>query len=428
MIKIEKQPKSKVKFKVKVSKDDIEKYKEMTAKDYSTQNPIKGFRPGKAPVEKVKEEMGQQKFMEKVLDSAIQKEYVKTILNNEIKAIGTPKIDLGKNFSGIDNEFDFEVEVAVFPKLKMPDLKEIKFEKPSLNKIKIESKEIDDVLERIRESRVKLVTVKRPAKKGDRVEIDFKIFLNKVPYENGSAKDFPVTIGKSKDQLVPGFEDKLIGMKENETKKFKLKFPPKYHDKNLADKEVEFEVLMKLVQERQLPKLEDNFAKEIGQYKSLQDLKDHIKENLKQEKERKTINQSLDKALNQIIEKVKTEIPQAMIDEEKQKMYNELTANVKQMGLDMPDYFKHIKKTKEEIFKEWEQDAQKRIKGALILKEIAALNKLNPKRMEIAQKMELIKTQNPDLKDERYLKDYAKMLVKNQMAIDWIKKELLGLT
>ena len=420
---------SKVSFDVKIPKDTLEKFKQKYAKEYSSKNPIKGFRAGKAPVEKVIEEAGREKFYENVADMAVREVYVKTVMDNDIQAIGSPEIKLQK-FDIDKEEIEFASTVAVFPEIDMPDIKKLDIEKPDLSKIKATEKEVNNTLEKLQESRAKLITVQRESKKGDRVEVDFQLLRDKVPYEGGSSKSHPLVLGAKDSKFIPGFEDNLIGLKAGETKNFKLKFPKKYHDKNLADQEGEFEIKMNLVQERQLPELNDTFAKNIGKFKDAKDMKKQVKENIRQEKEKKEISKALDNALLKIIDETKIEIPEVMVKEEIEKMTQELEQNVMQMGLTLDQYLTQIKKSKEDIQKEWKNDAKKRITAAMILKKITEDNNLKPTQEELENRIKLMQLQNPALKDDQHkdhLNSYANHIILNEKALDWLKKEALGI-
>jgi len=323
----------------------LRKYIKKAAKNYSTKNSIKGFRPGKAPYKKVEQEIGREKLFQQGYEVAIREKLTDAIIEHKIASIGNPSISLKQ--AKLDEDLIFEAILSVFPKIKLCNIKEIKVKKPDLKKAKPETKEVETQIDRMRKMRAKLITVNRACKKEDRVEVDFKLFMGGVPVEGGTSKNHPIVLGENEKAFIPGFEDNIIGMKKDDKKKFKLKFPDKYHDKTLEGKEGEFDVKMKLVQVQELPELNDDFVKGLGKFKDTADFKTKIQENIKKEKESKLIAASLDELMLKIIKGSKINIPDVLINQEKNQMLRELETNVSNMGLNLDDYLTQIKTTKE---------------------------------------------------------------------------------
>ncbi|MDP1747482.1 MAG: trigger factor, partial [Bacteroidota bacterium] len=200
--------------------------------------------------------------------------------------------------------------------------------------------------------------------------MDFKTFVDKVAIENGSQKKFLVVIGEG--TFIPGFEDQLVGMKEGEEKKFSLRFPKNYHDKNLADKMVDFEVKVNGVYEITLPELDDEFAQSIGNFKNVAELKKQMQDNLVHEAEHKEKHRLEDEILDEVIKISKFgEIPEILVNSETQKMVSELEENIKQQGLQFEDYLQHLKISRSNLLLEFAPQAVKRIKSALVIRVLA---------------------------------------------------------
>ena len=265
--------------------------------------------------------------------------------------------------------------------------------------------------------------------KGSKAEIDFEVTFDKVVIEGGKHSKYPIVIGEG--NMIPGFEDNLIGMKKGEDKKFSLKFPDKYFQSNLAGKKHEFAVKILEVYERDLPKLDDAFAKTIG-FESLDKFKKQLTENITQDKDTKEQQRVEAEAIKTIIDASElADIPEILIHNEIHKMIHELEHNIEQQGMDMDGYLKSIKKTKEDLQKDFEPQAIERIKGALILRQISDEEKINISDKEIdaeLTKQEEMYKDNPqamqNIKQPEY-RTYLQNLLANQAVIKFINEKII---
>lgn len=427
---IKKLPRSQIEFSVTVSWKDMERFIEKVAAEYSQKHPIAGFRPGKAPVSAVEGKIGSALYHE-AAESAIKSHYTRFVIENKLAVVGPPSISL----DGVKKDADltFKATVAVFPEIKLCDPKEIKLQKPTGTETTVSDKEINEALEKLRRMRSKIITVNRPAQSGDRVEVDFTLFLRGVPFEGGSGKQYPVIIGEGK--FLPEFEQQLIGMEREEKKRFELTFPADYHAKELQKKKGEFEVIMKLVQIMELPELNDEFAKNVGKFKDVTELKDSIRKGIAAEKKSTFENKRLEIFFDKLIAESPVEIPEVMVQEELNKMYHELEHNVAGIGLPMDEYLRQIKKTKDDLLEGWQKDAAKRISVALAIREIAKKQKIEKeidkemisrKTAEMRQELAGFRDGGSTSTSIEEMESYARNLLINEKAIDWIKKELLN--
>lgn len=386
-VKIEKLKGSEVKISVVIPKEGFAKYFDAAAKSLASEMKVDGFRNGKVPVDMVEKTVGAEKLVYEAAQEAVREAYINAVLDNKVDAIGEPKIDIKKIAKG--NNFEFTATVGVLPEMELGDWKKdvAKINKEFAKKeVKVEEKEVDHEVEYLATQRANVVTVNREVKKGDQVEIDFDVFLDNVAIENGSSKKHVMVVGDGK--FIPGFEDNLIGMKAGEEKTFKLNFPKEYHAKHLAGKEHEFQVKVNLVQEKQVAKIDDEFAKTVGKFKSLKELKDNIKKGIDEEKKRKQGDEHKKAIIEAIIETVSVEIPKALLEREVDVMMGELEADISRMGLDKEGYLKQVKMTEEKMKEGWEKDAApKRVKAALILRELAEQEKIVPDTKEIEEKV-----------------------------------------
>lgn len=413
---IKKLPKSEIEIKVIVAWEDWKNQIDLAVKSLSQNVKMDGFRPGKAPRSFVEKAVGTKAILEEASEKAIQKTYAELLEKEKIKAIGAPKAEILKLAEG--NALEYKIKVAVLPEARMKPWKEkIKKinEKHKNKKIEVSSEEIDKELKRLAESRAKSVTVAREARKGDTVMVDFQVFRDHVLIENGTSKNHPLILGKN--VFIPGFEDKLVGMKEGEEKEFELKFPEQYHEKSLAGKPAQFKVKVNLVQERQLPEINDEFAKGLGKFENLEALKKNFQEGMLEEKKVKSQEDKRGEFLEELLELVEVDLPEVLVHEELHKMIHEFESQVQSMGMTIEDYLGKIKKTADDLEKEWEPQAEKRVKIFLILEEIAKETEVNVPNEKIEEEM------NKTLQYYKKMKDAEKNIDMGRLY-NYIKETL----
>jgi trigger factor len=382
-MEIKKLPQSQVEIEISVPAEKFEKFIDAAAEDFSKDLKIDGFRPGKVPRSVVEQKVSAEKVLAHGAEKAIKKTYVDEITKNKIEVIGEPKITITKIAKG--NDLEYKAVAAVMPAVALSsyrkNAKSVKKSEPE----KASAEQAQKELESLQKSRAKIITVAREAKKGDLVEIDFEVLIEGKPIEGGTAKKHPITIGEK--YFIPGFEDQLIGMKEKDEKEFDLDFPKEYHQKNLAGKPARFKVKMSLVQKKELPELSDEFAKSLGKFENLEDLKKSISEGIEMEHKKKNEEKWRAQAIEKIAAESQIDLPELLIDQELEKMMAELEQNISGMGLTLDTYLENIKKSKSEITKGWKETAQKRVRSALVLKEIAASEEISVPAKEIEEEM-----------------------------------------
>ncbi|MDP1619527.1 MAG: trigger factor, partial [bacterium] len=270
---IKKLPKSLIEFEVTIAWADWEKYLDQAAAEVSEELKFPGFRPGKAPRNLVEQKVGVGVLLNNAAEKAVQKSYASFVTQEKLDVIGSPKIEVEE--LAVEKDLTYKVAVAVMPAVAVKDgyKKEIKKINEEFAKKPVEAteEEIKNELDQLANSRVKLVTVNRAVAKNDSAEIDFSVSVDGKVIEGGESKNHPLVIGRG--VFIPGFEDNLIGMQAGEEKEFELAFPADYHKKDLAGKNATFKVKVNLVQERQTPAVDDDFAKSLGSFENLEALK-----------------------------------------------------------------------------------------------------------------------------------------------------------
>ena len=286
--------------------------------------------------------------------------------------------------------------------------------------------EIKKSLDWVQNSRAQSIAVVRPAEKGDLVEIDFETRHDGVKVANGDSKNQPLILGQG--NFLPGFEEQILGMQAGEEKNFSLPVPENWHEKSMVGKNLDFKVGMVVVQERKLPGLTDEFAKNIGRFEGMEDLKKNIKTSLQQEKEEKEKQRVRVLAIEAIGKETKADTPEVLIESELDKMNEELKTGVEGMHMKWEDYLLQIKKTPDDLRKDWREEAEKRVRIALALRQIAKLEKIEPTEDEIKGKtLQLLARYNGAEEAEKQidpadLRDYARGIVRNEKVFEFLEK------
>ncbi len=376
--------KSQKELTISISPEEFAKFLDQAAAEISKDLKVEGFRPGKVPRNLVEKQVGPEKVFEEAVKIAVPDTLIKALEQEKIEAIGQPEVTPQK--IAVGNEFVYKAKVAVLPKLEIPDYSKIKIARKP---VKIDDKEVNQVLEDLRKSRATSVKVKRAAKDGDRVEVDFEVEIDGKVIEGGKSKNHPVIIGEKK--FVPGFEEKLIGMKADEKKEFELDFPKDYYQKDLAGKPAKFKVEVKTVQEIKLPELNDELAKSLGQFRDLAALKKQVRHNLEHEKAHKEENRVEMAIAEAIADKTEIEVPDILIKSEQDKMVKEMEQNMAQQGVKFADYLKSINKKREDLVADQKDAAVKRVKVSLILREVGKKEKIEISDEELAEELEKVK-------------------------------------
>jgi trigger factor len=411
--------KSQVELKVTIPYEKVEPFLDRAAEEFSKELHFKGFRPGKAPRKLVESRIGTQALLEEAVNIGMPKFYTDAITKENIEAIGMPKVSVNK--LAPDNDIEFTATVSIMPEITLPDYRKITVAK--------EEKEVGDsdvqkTLDYLQKSRATYNHVEREAQKNDRVTVDFQMKQGNVELEDGNYTDHPVTIGEG--QIVKGFEDQLIGLKKDATKTFSITFPNDHFKKEIAGKPVDFTVIMKKVEEVKLPELNDEFAKSLGQFTTLDELKTKLKENIKKEqgdKERERIEKEI---LEKISEQTKVSMPEVIIESELENAVGEIKQQVESMGGKFADYLVSVKKSEDDLRNDLRPAAKKRAKAGLIIREIAKKEDINATTEEITAEVNkyLLQYQgNPEVKKQvtsLEFKEHIDRVLRNRKVLDML--------
>jgi trigger factor len=417
--------KSQIELTITVTSEEYAPLMEKAAQRLSERSAVKGFRPGKVPYETMKREVGEMAILQEALDAIVQKTYFQAITEEKLEVVGMPKVDVEKLAPG--NNVVYKAVVAILPTVKLPDLKKIKVTKKDAT---VEATKVDETLTALRGMHAKEVIKQGPAQGTDKLTIDMDMLIDNVPVEGGQARNYQVYLGEK--HYIPGFNEQVAGMKEGEEKEFQLDFPDTHYQKQLAGKKVNFKVKAKGVYERQLPELDTEFAKKLGQ-ESVEKLREIINNNLLEEAKHKTAQQIEIDILEQLIAQTEFSVlPEVLIDSERQKMFYELKRDLDRNGVSIEQYLSDIKKAEKELFEDFKNQAEKRAKAALLSRQVAKEQKLSVTDEELDKEVELIKKAYPNDKDTQEnlkkpeVRESLAVTLQNRKVMDYLRKIIIN--
>jgi len=414
--------KSQVELNVELSPEEFQPFIDKAVQEISQETTIEGFRPGKASYEVVKQKVGEMSILDKAARIAVNETLDKAIQENvEGQPIGQPQVDVTKLSSG--NPMAYKAVISLLPEVKLGDYKNVPVE---AEQVEPNEEEVDKTVKTLQEQYAEEKEVDRGAQKGDKVTVDINMSQDNVPVEGGQSQDTDVTLGQN--YLVPGFDDNLIGSKKEDDLNFQIQYPENHHQKNLAGQNVDFNVKVKGVKERNIPEVDDEFAKKFG-INSLDELKNILRDNISQEQKQKADQRTEIKMIDQILEKSEFgDIPTSLIDQEANKMLSEIQQNVTSQGGKFEDYLQSIGKSQEQLLEEMKPEAEKRVKTALLIREIANQENIAASEEEIEQKQnELLEQYKGYEKVEERVKspdykNYLQNIIVNNKVLEQLKK------
>lgn len=387
---------------------------------------IPGFRQGKVPKNMVVKHFGKPAIMVEAAEHVVSHSYAKALDQEKIDALGQPVVTLGKVEEG--KEFTYSIVTAVMPEVKLASWRDAvkKINADFAKKeVAVEEKDILTELERLATMRAKQVTVNREARMEDSVQVDFTVLVDGVVIEGGKSEKHPLVLGKG--VFIPGFEEQLVGMKENEEKSFELTFPAEYHAKHLAGRLATFQVKMRLVQEREVPALDDAFAKSLGKFETLDQVKENLRTGMMEEKKEQQKAMWRTDILDALVTRATIEYPQILIEQELRKMTHDFEAQLQSMNITFDTYLEQMKKTKAEVEKEWLPQAKKRLAANLVIEMLAEEEAITADSAEVEVEMNKALQYYKNVKDIEKNLDMERLYtaiagqMKNEKVLTWLE-------
>lgn len=349
---------------------------------------VPGFRKGKVPVSVAAKHVNPMALQEQVLDNALSKAVAEAFMNEKLQALERPSVEVKKFVP--NQEVEFTAEATVVPPVKLGDYKKLKAKAQA---VKVEAKDVDEIIERMRQNFVDKTEVERAAREGDEVIIDFVGKKDGVAFDGGSAKDFALKLGSG--QFIPGFEEGVVGHKAGEAFDLDLEFPKDYHAENLAGAKVMFSVMLHKVNELKLPELNDEFAAKCGPFTDVKELKADIKREITAQKEREAKEKLKDELVAELADSSKVALPELLIDDQMRSIEQDLMQNLSYRGLTMDSYLKAqgFKDKADWQKKEARPAAEKRVKAGLVLAELSKELGVEVSREELDAQISTFKQQ-----------------------------------
>ena len=381
---------------------------------------IPGFRKGKAPMNIVEKYYGAQIFYEDAFNDVATEGYEEALKENKIDAVSRPEVDIVQMEKGKDLIFTAVVQTK--PEVQLGKYKGVEIPKVEYT---VKDGDIEHELGHMQEHNSRLITVDdRPLANGDTAIIDFEGFVDGEAFDGGKAEGHELEIGGG--AFIPGFEDQLVGMNIDEDKEIKVTFPKEYFSKDLAGKEAIFKVKLHEIKKKELPELDDEFAKDVSEFDTLDELKKSIKEKLEKNNEQRIKYETEDATMKAICAEAKLDIPSGMIDLEIDNMLRDFEQRLSYQGLNLEQYLKMVGRTEEEMRKEYEPQAIEAIKSRLVLETIIKAEKIEASEEEVNAKMEeMAKNYGKkveELSKNENLKNYLEEGIKSEKALEFIVK------
>lgn len=398
MSTVEKIDKNVVSFEFSVNAEEFEKGVEKAYKKNVGKITLPGFRKGKAPRMLIEKYYGAEIFYEDAINIVLPDAYDKAVEENKVFPVDQPEIDIKGEISKEDG-VTFTAKVTVKPEFELGTYKGVKAQKVSHRTLK---KDVDAEIEKMRERNSRMVPVEdRAVEKDDVANIDFEGFCDGVAFDGGKGEGFDLTIGSG--QFIPGFEDQLIGKNIDEECDVNVTFPEEYHADNLAGKDATFKVKVNSIKVKELPELDDEFAKDVSEFDTLEELRKSVKEKLSAAGKEKAAHETEENVINAVCEGTEIDIPEAMINNQIDKMIRDFDMQMRYQGLNIEQYMQYTGTTVDTMREQFKADAEKNVKTSLILEKVCEVEKIDVKNAEIE-------------------KEYNSMAADNGMKLEDVKK------
>lgn len=363
--------------------EDLKQIKANTLARLARNLKVAGFRPGKVPAQLAEKHIEANQLNAELLDDAVNSAAVKVLGIEDIMPLDRPKVEVKKFVPG--QELEFTAELEVIPDIELGDYKKLKAEKP---KTEVSAKDIDDVIENLRRQQATKKVVKREAKDGDELTIDF-VGTDKdgKEVEGATGKDYKLVLGSK--SFIPGFEDGLIGAKAGDKRDLNLTFPKDYHHEPLKGAKVKFTVTVKEVSEVVLPTVDDKFAAKAGPFKTVEALKADIKRELTEQVQRDAENKLKDSLIEQLVKASKVPVPEVLVSDQMAGIERDFVQSLMYRGQTLDQYLASKNLTKEDWQKkELREAAERRVQVGLVLAEVSKIEKIDVTKEELEARLE----------------------------------------
>ena len=381
-LQVEKLEKNMAKLTIEVSAEDLDKAMEKAYQKQKSRISLPGFRKGKAPRKMIESMYGKGVFMEDAVNSLVPQEYTKALGECDLEIVSQPEINVTQMEPG--KALIFTADVAVKPEVTLGDYKGVEVPK---SEITVTDEEVDAEVKKEQDKNARTVAVEdRAAANGDITTIDFEGFVDGVAFEGGKGTDYALTLGSG--TFIPGFEDQLVGANTGDHVEVKVTFPEEYQAKELAGKEAVFQCDVKKIETKEVPELDDEFAKDVSEFDTLAEYKEDVKKKLTEKKEKEARTAKENAAVDKAIENAQMDIPELMTKTECRQMMDDFSRRMQQQGLSMEQYFQFTGQSMDKMMEDMKPQALKRIQTRLVLEKIAETENTQPSEEEITEEIQ----------------------------------------
>ena len=381
-LQVEKLEKNMAKLTIEVSAEELDKAMEKAYQKQKSRISLPGFRKGKAPRKMIESMYGKGVFMEDAVNSLVPQEYSKAIADCDLEIVSQPEINVTQMEPG--KALIFTADVATKPEVTLGDYKGVEVPK---TEIAVTDEEVDAEVKKEQDKNSRTVVVEdRAAANGDITTIDFEGFVDGVAFDGGKGSDYALTLGSG--TFIPGFEDQLVGANTGDHVEVKVTFPEEYQAKELAGKEAVFQCDVKKIETKEVPELDDEFAKDVSEVDTLAEYKEDVKKNLTEKKEKEARTAKENAAVDKAIENAQMDIPDLMIQTQCRQMMDDFARRMQQQGLSMDQYFQFTGQSMDKMMEDMKPQALKRIQTRLVLEKIAETENTQPSEEEITEEIQ----------------------------------------
>lgn len=407
-------PNREIELTIEISPKELASFREQAAKFLSEKVKVDGFRQGKAPVEAIIQSVGEPTFLQTMFDLAIPQTYLDAIKKEKIEPITRPIVNI------ISPEpLVYTAKVALMPEVKLKNIDKLKIKRED---VKADKDEIEGTIMELRKYKAKYTKVDRPAKEGDRVEIDFEGFdKDGKSLDQTKSKHHPLILGEGR--FVPGFEAGIVGMKKGETKRFTVKFPKDYDREDFRNKEVEFEITVHEVESVDLPPIDEEFTKEIiGKPADEKEFREAVAADIVRQKESRELQRQQGELFTKLIEHADIEYSELLIESELDYMQHQQEHELKHRGLTWEQFSEMLEKQGRNWREEAKPEAKQRVETRHTIRQLIQDKDIKASDQEIK---DLLKAQGVDLKEVTDDEHPAYQQANEQLLLDQIFKMFL---
>ena len=391
----EKQEKSRVLLTIEVGPEEFEAAIEKAYRKNRRKYRVNGFRPGKATRKMIESVYGKEVFYDEAINEAFPDAYEAAVKEKELKVLDMPSVEL----EGIPTSegFTFKATVPVYPEVTLGQYKGLSAPKRGVS---VTDADVDERIQRLSDRNTRLVSVEREAKAGDTVVIDFEGFLNGEPFEGGKGENHSLELGS--ESFVPGFEEQLVGAKAGDERELNITFPENYAPE-LAGKDVVFKVTVHEVKEKDAPEIDDEFAKDVSEFDTLEELRTDLRRQITEERQNAADREFEDALMNHVADGITAEIPDVLVERQARQFLNNLQNQIYQQGFTYEQYLKMAGGSEEKLLEDAQEPALKQV------------------RMDLAVTA-VIEQEHLEATDEDCEAEYQKLAEQSGMPVNSLKK------